>query len=126
MIAEYAVASAAAAASTARSPSSALLVKLDTRGFAELSMAWDKLLEQAKNIEALAAERLSKQQHADDIVEAGLGVMLFDAVRLSAAEETDGRKRVVRRRRATAQRSDPDECSGTCGVGSSPDARATP
>jgi hypothetical protein len=40
--------------------------------------------------------------------------MLFDAVRLSAAEETDGRKRVVRRRRATAAQSFPSSVPGTC------------
>jgi DNA-binding transcriptional ArsR family regulator len=80
------------------------LVKLDARGFTQLSKAVDKLLEQAEKIEASAAERIAKDPHADDIVEAGLGVMLFDAVRLSAAESTDGRKPAARRRRATATR----------------------
>jgi DNA-binding transcriptional ArsR family regulator len=83
------------------------LVKLDSKGFTALSKAIDKLLEQAEKIEAAAAERIAKDPHADDIVEAGIGVMLFDAVRLSAAESTDGRKPSARRaprRRATAAR----------------------
>jgi DNA-binding transcriptional ArsR family regulator len=86
------------------------LVKLDAKGFTALSKAVDKLLEQAEKIEAAAAERIAKDPHADGIGEAGLGVMLFDAVRLSAAETTDGRKPSARRasrsrsRRATAAR----------------------
>ena len=109
VIAEYARASAAAGgfdrddAQLRRA-----LVKLDARGFTALSKAVDKLLEQAEKIEAQAAERIAKDPHADDIVEAGLGVMLFNAVRLSTAEETDGRKPTARRtsrgRRATATR----------------------
>src|SRR5919112_6130 len=70
---------------------------LEQLGLAELSTACDKLLEQAEKIEAAAAERIAKDPHADDVVEAGLGVMLFDAVRLSAAEQPDGRKPVTRR-----------------------------
>jgi DNA-binding transcriptional ArsR family regulator len=84
------------------------LVKLDAKGFTALSKAVDKLLEQAEKIEAAAAERIAKDPHAEDIVEAGLGVMLFDAVRLSAPESTDRRKpttrRAARARRATAGR----------------------
>jgi DNA-binding transcriptional ArsR family regulator len=84
------------------------LVKLDAKGFTALSKAVDKLLEQAETIEAASAARIAKDPHGDGIVEAGLGVMLFDAVRLSAAESTDGRKPATRRasrsRRATATR----------------------
>ena len=84
------------------------LIKLDARGFAALSKAVDKLFEQIGKIEDAAADRIAKDPHADDIVEAGLGVMLFDAVRLSGAEGTDARKPASRRtsrgRRATASR----------------------
>jgi DNA-binding transcriptional ArsR family regulator len=84
------------------------MVKLDPKGFTALSKAVDKLMEQAEKIEAASAERIAKDPHADGIVEAGLGVMLFDAVRLSAAETSDGRKPAARRaprsRRATASR----------------------
>src|SRR5829696_9284513 len=41
------------------------LVKLDARGFAQLSKAISKLLEQAGKIEASAAERIAKDPHAD-------------------------------------------------------------
>ena len=80
------------------------LIKLDARGFAALSKAVDKLFEQIGKIEDAAADRIAKDPHADDIVEAGLGVMLFDAVRLSGAERTDARKPASRRtsRRRTA------------------------
>lgn len=98
VIAEYARASAAAGGFDR--PDAQLhrsLVKLDARGFAQLSKACQKLLEQAEKIEAAAAERIAKDPHADAIVEAGLGVMLFDAVRLSAAQQTVGREPAARR-----------------------------
>jgi DNA-binding transcriptional ArsR family regulator len=109
VIADYARASAAAGGfDRADAQLRRALVRLDARGFAQLSKACDKLLEQAEKIEAAAAERIAKDPHADDVVEAGLGVMLFDAVRLSGIEETDGRKSAARRasrsRRATASR----------------------
>ena len=78
------------------------LLKLDARGFAQLSKACDKLLEQAERIEAAAAERIAKDPHADDVVEAGLGLMMFEAVRLSGNE--DGNKASRRRPRARAAR----------------------
>jgi len=100
VIAEYARVSAAAGGfDRADAQLRRTLVKLDARGFTQLSKAIDKLLEQAEKIEASAAERIGKDPHADDIVEAGLGVMLFDAVRLSAAEQVDGRKPASRRTR---------------------------
>jgi DNA-binding transcriptional ArsR family regulator len=105
VIAEYARASAAAGGfDRTDAQLRRALVKLDAKGFAALSKACDKLLEQAEKIETAAAERIAKNPHADDIVEAGLGVMLFDAVRLSSQEQIDGRKPATRRRRATASR----------------------
>jgi DNA-binding transcriptional ArsR family regulator len=105
VIGEYARASAAAGGfDRDEAQLRRTLLKLDARGFAQLSKACDKLLEQAEKIEAAAAERIAKDPHAEDIVEAGLGVLLFDAVRLSGAPETDGRKPAARRRRATAGR----------------------
>jgi DNA-binding transcriptional ArsR family regulator len=100
VIAEYARVSAAAGGfDRADAQLRRTLLKLDARGFTQLSKAIDKLVEQAEKIEASAAERIAKDPHADDIVEAGLGVMLFDAVRLSAAEKVDGRKPASRRTR---------------------------
>ena len=101
VIAEYARASAAAGGFDRRDAHLArALYKLDARGFTQLSKAITKLLEQADKIEASAAERIAKDPHADDIVEAGLGIMLFDAVRLS--EPADGRKPAARWRRTSA------------------------
>jgi DNA-binding transcriptional ArsR family regulator len=77
------------------------MVRLDARGFAQLSKACDKLLEQAQKIEAAAAARIDRDPHADDVVEAGLGVMLFEAVRLSGHE--DGNRPARRRSRRAAK-----------------------
>jgi DNA-binding transcriptional ArsR family regulator len=102
VIAEYARASAAAGGfDRAEAQLRRALLRVDGRGFAQLSKACDRLLEQAAKIEAQAAERIAKNPHAEDVVEAGLGVMLFDAVRLSTTERNDGRKSATRRRRAT-------------------------
>ena len=98
MIAEYARVSAAAGGFDREDAQlRRALVKLDARGFAQLSKACNKLLEQAEKIQAAAAERIAKHPQTDDVAEAGLGVMLFDAVRLSAPEQTDGRKPAARR-----------------------------
>jgi len=110
VIADYARASAAAGGfDRADAQLRRALYRLDAKGFAQLSKACDKLIEQADKIGDAAAERIAnKDPHADDIVEAGLGLMLFDAVRLSGTQETDSRKPTTRRtsrtRRATAGR----------------------
>jgi DNA-binding transcriptional ArsR family regulator len=109
VIAEYARASAAAGGfDRADAQLRRCLLKLDARGFAQLSKAIDKLVEQAEKIEASAADRIAKNPHAEDVVEAGLGILLFDAVRLSASEDDGARKpttrRVRARRPATADR----------------------
>jgi DNA-binding transcriptional ArsR family regulator len=101
VISEYARASAAAGGfDRADAQLRRALVRLDAKGFAQLSKACDKLLEQADKIEASAAERIAKNPHAEDIVEAGLGVLLFDAVRLSGQDTID---RPVDRRRSRAR-----------------------
>ena len=71
------------------------LLKLDARGFAQLSKACDKLLEQAEKIEASAAERIAKDPHANDVVEVGWP----DDVRSRPAlGREDGDKPAARRR----------------------------
>jgi hypothetical protein len=60
-----------------------LLLKLDTKGFAQLSKAIEKLLERVEKIEADAAKRLAP---GEDAIETGLGLMLFEAARLSNEE----------------------------------------
>ena len=103
VIAEYSKASAAAGGfDRSEAQLRRMLVRLDARGFSQLSKACDKLVEQAEKIEAAAAARIAKDPHADDIVEAGLGLLLFDAVRLSDNVNGDGKTK-SRRRQLTAQ-----------------------
>jgi DNA-binding transcriptional ArsR family regulator len=105
VIGEYARASAAAGGFDREDAQlRRTLLRLDARGFAQLSKAIDRLHEQAEKIEAQAAERIAKDPHAEDIVEAGLGVLLFDAVRLSAPDSADGHKPAARRTRRAAAR----------------------
>jgi DNA-binding transcriptional ArsR family regulator len=112
VIAEYSRASAATGGfDRADAQLGRMLVRLDARGFARLSKACDKLLEQAEKIEEGSAARIAKNPHADDIVEAGLGLLLFEAVRLSGdggrgdAARKSGRRRTSRSGRgATAKR----------------------
>jgi DNA-binding transcriptional ArsR family regulator len=100
VIAEYARASAAAGGFDREDARlRRALVRLDARGFAQLSKAVDKLLEQAEKVEAATADRIAKDPHAEDIVEAGLGVLLFEAVRLSRGAGSDGRARHTPSRR---------------------------
>ncbi len=58
------------------------LLKLDEKGFAQLSKACDKLLEQAEKIEAASAERVAKNPDTAT-KETGLSVMMFEAFRLT-------------------------------------------
>jgi DNA-binding transcriptional ArsR family regulator len=60
-------------------------VRLDEKGFAALSKACAKLLEQVDRIEAESAARIEKAPDTDGIVDAGVGVLLFEAVRLTEA-----------------------------------------
>lgn len=59
------------------------IVKLDDKGFAQLSKACEKLVAEAEKIEAAAAQRIAKDAKQAPVVEAGIGVMLFEASRLS-------------------------------------------
>jgi DNA-binding transcriptional ArsR family regulator len=105
VLAEYAQASAAAGGFDRQEAHlRRALVKLDGRGFAQLSKACDKLLERATKIEAAAADRIAKDPDADDIVEAGLGVLLFDAVRLSGAQRAKHRRVAAGERSGTTGR----------------------
>jgi DNA-binding transcriptional ArsR family regulator len=65
-------------------------LRLDARGFELLSKACDRLFAQAEKIEAAAARRIARDPHADDVVEAGLGLLLFEAVRLSGDSDGGG------------------------------------
>jgi DNA-binding transcriptional ArsR family regulator len=90
VIGEYARASAAAGGfDRADAQLRRVLMRLDERGFQQLSKACDKLLEQAEKIEAAAAERIARDPHADGITEAGLGLVFFEAARLSGGTDDD-------------------------------------
>src|SRR3712207_3560661 len=73
------------------------LLRLDDKGFGQLSKACDKLLEQVEKIEAQAAKRLGSNPEGE--VEAGLGVLLFEAARLP---ERVPKKRAAKGKRAPA------------------------
>jgi DNA-binding transcriptional ArsR family regulator len=71
------------------------LLTLDEKGFVQLSKACDKLLEQVEKIETQAAKRLGSKPEGE--IEAGLGVLLFEAARLP-----EPKKRAAKRKRAPA------------------------
>jgi DNA-binding transcriptional ArsR family regulator len=75
-------------------------MRVDAKGFTALSKACAKLLEQAERIEADSAARLAKDPDADGVVDAGIGVLLFEAVRLTeaAGEERPAQAKRSRRR----------------------------
>lgn len=76
------------------------VAKLDGPGWAKLAKACEQLLGEIDEIEREAAERIAKDPHADDIVDAGLVIMLFEAARLSAAGTGSRRRPGQRKRRA--------------------------
>jgi DNA-binding transcriptional ArsR family regulator len=82
------------------------IVRLDEKGFAQLSKACEKLLERLEKIEADATTRIGRDPHAEGIVEAGLGVLLFEAARLSSegggSGPGRGRRRAPRPRKRTS------------------------
>ena len=96
------------------------LLKLDARGFAQLSKAIEKLLERLEKIEGDAAKRIGSDPHAEDVIETGLGVLLFEAARLSSEPAGAGtgpgrsRKRPPRDRK---RRSAPATGSVVAGAG---------
>jgi DNA-binding transcriptional ArsR family regulator len=84
MLGEYARVSAAACGfDRADAQLRRTLVRLDAKGFAQLSKACDKLLAQAEKIEAAASARLARSPRSGEPLEVGLGVLLFEAARLS-------------------------------------------
>jgi len=105
LIAEYSKVSAAAGGfDRADAQLRRVLVRLDAKGFAQLSKACDKLLEQAEKIEKAAAARIAKEPGADDVADAGLGLLLFEAVRLTGSGDSDGARKVLKRRAPRGRR----------------------
>jgi DNA-binding transcriptional ArsR family regulator len=76
------------------------LMRLDAEGFAELGRACDELLARAEAIEAAAAERIRKDPHADGVVDAALGLLLFEAMKLSAVPRPERAQATSRPRRS--------------------------
>ena len=84
MIAAYARASAAAGGfDRPDAQLRRMIVRLDDKGFAQLSKACEKLVAEAEKIETAAAQRIAKDPKANNVVDAGVGVMLFAATRLT-------------------------------------------
>jgi DNA-binding transcriptional ArsR family regulator len=87
VIAEYARLSAAAGGfDRSEAQLRRALLRLDARGFDQLSKACEKLLERVEKIEADAAKRIRSRPHAEDVIETGLAVLLFEAARLSSEQ----------------------------------------
>jgi DNA-binding transcriptional ArsR family regulator len=63
-------------------------LRLDSRGWQELSKRVDELLEEAHRIEVESVARLKQNEHRDEI-EAGLVMMLFEGVAGGIAPEAD-------------------------------------
>jgi DNA-binding transcriptional ArsR family regulator len=105
VLAEYARVSAAAGgfdrpdARLQRTP-----LRLDARGFAQLSKACEKLLERVEKIEADAAKRIGSDPNAEGVIETGLGVLLFEAARMASEPARGGAGTGPRRARKRAPR----------------------
>jgi hypothetical protein len=72
-------------------------LRLDARGFSELSRACQRLLGQLERIEEAAAERMQRNPHATETKDVALVMMLFEAARLTA-EDADDPAAATRRR----------------------------
>ena len=108
IIDEYARASAAAGGfDRAEAHLTRRSLKLDAKGLTQLSQACKRLLDQAEKIESSAVERLKADPHAEDAADVGLGLLLFEAIRLTeeAGEERASSGRRSRGRRGTTSRS---------------------
>jgi DNA-binding transcriptional ArsR family regulator len=66
-------------------------MRVDAKGWDQLSKACWKLLEQAQKIEQAAAKRIEGSAHSDDVIDVGLITLLFEGVRLSEQQERSGR-----------------------------------
>jgi DNA-binding transcriptional ArsR family regulator len=74
------------------------VAKLDQAGWDRLAKACEHLLGEIDAIEEEAAKRLAEDPHAEEVIDVGLVIMLFEASRLSALPENERRRPEVRRR----------------------------
>jgi DNA-binding transcriptional ArsR family regulator len=80
------------------------VAKLDRKGWTQLAKACEQLLAKIDTIEAEVAKRTAKDPHAEDSVDAGLVIMLFEATRLAPAEPK--RRRTRRPKTAVVHQTD--------------------
>ncbi len=60
-------------------------LKVDGKGWTQLARAYAKFIEQTEKIEASAAVRVERDPHAEDVVDVGMVLMLFEAASLAAS-----------------------------------------
>jgi DNA-binding transcriptional ArsR family regulator len=80
------------------------VAKLDKSGWDRLAKACEHLLGEIDAIEQESAERIAKDPHAQDVVDAGLVIMLFEASRLSSPPAAERRRPKARGRAKTQAR----------------------
>jgi hypothetical protein len=80
-----------------------MTVRLDEKGWKQLAKASARLLEQVDRLGRDAAERLERDPHAEDVVDAAVVVMVFEAVRLSPEPAGVGRRPASRRKPKAAR-----------------------
>ncbi len=105
LISEYAGTSAAAGGfDRADAALQRMSFRLDAKGFAQLAKEFDKLSQRAERIAADADLRVQRDPHAEDIVDVGVVLMLFEATDLvqAAASKKPSAKRRARRTGAAA------------------------
>ena len=72
-------------------------LKLDAKGWDQLNKAALKFVEQVEKIDAAAKDRAQKHPHEDELGEAQVVLLAFEAERLSGKEQATKQKRGARR-----------------------------
>jgi DNA-binding transcriptional ArsR family regulator len=72
-------------------------LKLDAKGWDQLNKAALKFVEQVEKIDAAAKDRAQKRPHEDELGEAQVVLLAFEAERLSGKEQATKQKRGARR-----------------------------
>jgi DNA-binding transcriptional ArsR family regulator len=98
MIGEYANKSAAEGGfDRAEAHLSRTSLKLDAKGWDQLNKAALKFVEQVEKIDAAAKDRAQKRPHEDELGDAQVVLLAFEAERLSGKEQATKQKRGARR-----------------------------
>src|SRR5215213_7401614 len=98
MVAEYARKSAAEGGfDRAEAHLSRTSLKLDAKGWDQLNKACLKFVEQVEKIEVAAKERQGKRPHEEEVGDAAVVLLAFEAERLSGKEPEPKAKRGARR-----------------------------